>query len=112
MEELLKYELPNNKYTVDEFMVVFRERSLKLYNNIDNLTVEEARIEFKKIFEDCPIELNINPFGLENTLKKKFPNFYDNTNSRVYNIDVGNIPDNEVELYIQNIRKNFLPSHD
>lgn len=107
MDELLKYELPKEKYTVDEFEIIFKERSKKLYDNYKNLTVEEARLEFKKLFEDCPIELHINPFGLENVLKNHFPNFYDSSNQRIYNISVGDISENDVEAYIEKITKKF-----
>lgn len=111
MEELLKYQAPEEKYTNEEFLVIFKERSLKLYNEYENLTVEEARSQFSKLFDDCPIGLLINPFGLETILKNHFPNFHDSSNSRVFKINVENIPENEVESYMDKIVKKFK-NHD
>jgi hypothetical protein len=88
MNELPKYTLPEEKYSVDEFLEVYKQRVLNLYTKYENLTVEEARIKYRKLFDDCPVGLLINPFGLENDLKKHFPNFWDSSNSRTYKIQI------------------------
>jgi len=88
MSDVLKYELPEEKYSVDEFLEVFKQRELKLNNEYKSLTVEEARIEFRKLFDDCPISLHIDAFGLINDLKKHFPTFFDSSNSRTYKIEI------------------------
>lgn len=88
MNNELKFESPKEKYSVDEFLEIFKQRRDKLYNEYKNLTIEEAREEFKKLYDDCPISLHIDSLGLMDVLEKHFPKFWDSTNSRQYTIPI------------------------
>lgn len=88
MNNKSKFESPIEKYSPDEFLEIFRQRRDKLYNEYKSLSVEAAREEFKKLYDDCPISLHIDVFGLIDALEKHFPNFYDSTNSRKYTIPI------------------------
>lgn len=70
------YTLPEAKYTSDEFMEIYKKRSDKLYNDYKKLSVEETRERFSQLFDDCPIELHINPFGLTGKLEKHFSDWH------------------------------------
>lgn len=105
MSENLKYTALEEKYTSDEFMEIYKERENKLFQEYKTLTVEEARKRFSHLFDDCPIGLHIDPFCLMRVLSEYFPDWYNNSNRRVYKINVGNISENEVESYVERIKK-------
>lgn len=111
MDELLKFNLPEEIYTPNEFLIIFKQRSRRLLDNLDNITVEEARSEYYSLFRDCPISLLLNPYGLTNELKKKFPNFFDSTNRKSYIIDIKSIPENEVESFMENLKNKIKKLH-
>lgn len=97
-----------NKYTTDEFLLIYNEREKKLMEEYKTLTVETARKRFSDLFIDCPIELHIDPFGLMRMLENHFPDFYNSSNKRVYTINVDELSKYNVQDYLDNIKKRFF----
>ena len=86
-----------DKYTSDEFMVIFKERSNKLFEEYKTLTSEQIKKRFSELFDDCPIGLHIDPFGLINALNEQFPNWNGTgKGKRIYKIETD-------EKYLKNI---------
>lgn len=104
----LKYEMPEEKYTSDEFMEIFKERSDKLYNDYKNLTVEEARERFRRLFDDIPISISINPYGLRNILENHFPDFHilgENGTKHIFKIPIGEVSIDQEETLLMKVKK-------
>lgn len=94
MNSKLKYMIPYEKYTVDEFLIIFKERQAKLLTNIEKITVHEAKERFHQLFDDCPTSLLINTFGIENALKKYFNDWNDICNN-IFLIDTTNLSERQ-----------------
>jgi len=117
MDELLnsKYNyffLPD-KYTADEFMVIYNERVNKLYEDLPNLKTEDIDQRFSHLYEDCPIGLLIDNFSLEEKLDNDFPgwnkwNILGGTGEkRKFVIPVGKLTENEEKSLLEKIKNIF-----
>jgi hypothetical protein len=84
----------NNNFTEE-----YSRRVKELRNDLPNLTVEEVRYRYKKLWDGCPIELHIDDFSLINEIESKFPDFHiEGITKKTYNIPVNEIPQINLKL--------------
>jgi len=96
-----EFESDLNKYYVEESILI---------KDIENnkLTLSEVRERCGKLFSLIPNNISLNPVRLENLIKEKYsnnPNYEKHTPT--YIIDVGDIDENDIEEYIQNVVNKF-----
>jgi hypothetical protein len=112
MDELLNtdkiYTFPVEKYTADEFLVIFKERQKKLINDVDNIKTENIKQHFSNLFDDCPSCLMISTHGLEHMLNEKHPNWNivgNNGERRIFTIPSTVLTEDEIKLYTEKLKK-------
>ena len=113
MDELLnneKFTFPVDKYTVEEFFTIYNERVQKLYEDLPILETKDIDSRFRHLYEDCPIGLFIDNFGLERKLDEEFPGWSNNiipVVKRKYVIKIGEINKNEEKSFLRKIVEKF-----
>lgn len=112
MDELLNteeiYTFPVEKYTADEFLVIFKERQQKLINDVDNIKTEDIKQHYSNLFDDCPCCLMISTHGLEHMLNEKHPNWnivVNNGERRIFTLHGGLLTEDELKPYIEKLKK-------
>jgi hypothetical protein len=60
----------------NDFPKIFNERCDALINDLPNITVEECRERYQKLWDGCPIELHIDAFGTIKKIEEHFPDFH------------------------------------
>jgi hypothetical protein len=68
-----KYTFPIDKYSVEEFMLIFNKGADELYNDAGKIPYEEASKRFSALYEDIPLGLFLDAFGLEEKLNNCYP---------------------------------------
>lgn len=79
-----------------------REAHVKLFNDMDNLTYPEYRTRLKELYTLIPYDVSYNFFDMDRKAKQLFEKEL-KQDSRIFKINVGNIPDGEIEAYIKGI---------
>lgn len=79
------YKFPKDKYTVEEFLVIFNKDSKELYDDVGKISYEEADKRFSLLYEHCPIGLILDPFGLMSKLENTYPE-WNERNKRIFKI--------------------------
>lgn len=68
-----KFTFPTDKYSVEEFMVIFNKRADELYKDAGKIPYEEAFKRFSDLYKDIPLGLHIDAFSLEEKLNNCYP---------------------------------------
>ena len=74
----------------------------------NKISYEEALARSGEIWKLIPIQYEINPFGFNTLMREKYKNHPDwGKHVRRYTIEIGNIPDNEIESYVKGVAEKF-----
>lgn len=105
----LKYKIPKEKYTTDEFLSVYNKREKKLVEDYKALTLSEAKKRFSKLFKNCPIGLHIDPFGLMELLNQHFPDW--SKNDRVFKINKYELEETDNKFILKETKRKINNSN-
>jgi len=75
--------------------------------NQKKYTYEEARNKCSEIYGMIPTTYHVNFIALNNAMDAAYPGVLDDSFKRVFKIPVGNIPEEEIEKYVQKVVDNF-----
>lgn len=94
---------------MNELNEYYREE-LKLVNDINDnkLTFNEANIRRNNLWDLIPSNIFLNSVRLNELMKEKFSDDPDwNKNITTFNIDGGNINNDDIENYIKKVQEDF-----
>ena len=89
------------KPIMDKVEILVEEIQNKKY------TYEEARAKCHEIYDMVPAEYLVNFVSLNNAMDAAYPGVLDHSFKRIYKIPIGNIPDEEIDSYIQRVVAKF-----
>ena len=74
----------------------------------NKISYEEALARSGEIWKLIPIQYEINPVAFYELMKEKYKNHPEwGKHERRYIIEIGNIPDNEIESYVKGVAEKF-----
>lgn len=82
-----------------------RQAHVKLFNDMDNLTYPEYRVRLTELYNLIPFDTTYNFFDMDAKAEILYKDSK-RTDKRIFKINVGDIPEGEVQAYIDQIIKN------
>ena len=72
-----------------EFIHIFKNRCNLLLSELDHLRVEEVRVRYKSLWDDCPVELHIDDFSVIKEIESRFSDFHiDGVTRKIFTIPI------------------------